>query len=102
MCLLALVLADSFRTSPTPFIALMLGGFAAGAFGDLYGSRFIAGIGVALIFLATLLIPIALTVGCFGVGAFGYLFGSRFIVGIGVVMIFLATVLIPMALSISQ
>jgi hypothetical protein len=61
MCVLALVLADSFRTSPTPFIALMLGGFAVGVFGHLYGSRFIVGIGVAMIFLATLLIPLALS-----------------------------------------
>ena len=60
---LALVIADSFRTSPTPFIALMLGGFAVGTFGYLYGSRFIVGIGVAMIFLATLLIPLALSVG---------------------------------------
>ena len=58
-----LVVADSFRTSPNPFIALMLGGFAVGTFGYLYGSRFIVGIGVAMIFLATLLIPLALSVG---------------------------------------
>jgi hypothetical protein len=63
MCVLALVLADSFRTSPTPFIALMLGGFAVGVFGYLYGSRFVVGIGVAMIFLATLLIPLALNIG---------------------------------------
>jgi hypothetical protein len=63
MHVLALVLADSFRTSPTPFIAMMLGGFAVGAFGYLYGSRFIVGIGVAMIFLATLLIPLALSIG---------------------------------------
>jgi hypothetical protein len=59
---LLLVLADSFRTSPNPFIALMLAGFAIGVFGYLYGSRFIVGIGVALVFLATLLIPLALNV----------------------------------------
>ena len=56
------VLADSFRTSPNPFIALMMAGFAIGIFGYLYGSRFIVGIGVALVFLATLLIPLALNV----------------------------------------
>jgi hypothetical protein len=59
---LLLVLADSFRTSPNPFIALMMAGFAIGIFGYLYGSRFIVGIGVALVFLATLLIPLALNV----------------------------------------
>jgi hypothetical protein len=63
MVALSLVIADSFRTSPTPFIALMLGGFAVGTFGYLYGSRFIVAIGVAMIFLATLLIPLALSIG---------------------------------------
>jgi hypothetical protein len=60
---LSLVIADSFRTSPNPFIALMIAGFAVGTFGYLYGSRFIVGIGVALVFLATLLIPLALNIG---------------------------------------
>jgi hypothetical protein len=59
---LLLVLADSFRTSPNPFIALMLAGFGIGIFGYLYGSRFIVGVGVAMVFLATLLIPLALNV----------------------------------------
>ena len=54
-------LADSFRTSPNPFIALMVGGFAVGVFGHLYGSRFIVGIGVAMVFVATLILPLALT-----------------------------------------
>ena len=63
MYVLSAVLADSFRTSPNPFIALMIGGFAVGAFGYLYGSRVIVGIGVAMIFLATLLIPLALSIG---------------------------------------
>jgi hypothetical protein len=57
------VLGDSFRTSPTPFIALMLAGFAIGVFGYLYGSRFMVGIGVGVIFLATLLIPLLLSLG---------------------------------------
>jgi hypothetical protein len=56
------VIADSFRTSPTPFILLMLGGFAVGTFGYLYGARWIVAIGVAMIFLATLFIPLALSV----------------------------------------
>jgi hypothetical protein len=55
------VFAD-LRTSPDPYIAMMLGGFAVGVFGYLYGSRFIVGIGVALIFLSTLLLPLALNV----------------------------------------
>ncbi len=56
------VLADSFRTSPNPFIALMVGGFAVGIFGYLYGSRLIVGIGVAMVFVATLVLPLALNV----------------------------------------
>ena len=40
----------------------MLAGFAVGIFGYLYGSRFIVGIGVAMVFLATLLIPLALNI----------------------------------------
>jgi hypothetical protein len=56
------LIADSFQTSPNPFIALMLGGFAVGVFGYLYGSRAIVAVGVAMIFLATLLIPLALSI----------------------------------------
>ena len=59
---LLFLLADSFRTSPTPFIALMVGGFAIGIFGYLYGSRFSVGIGVAMVFLATLVLPLAVYV----------------------------------------
>ncbi len=58
---LSLLIADSFRTSPNPFIALMLAGFAVGVFGHLYGSRLIVGVGVGIVFLATLLLPLALT-----------------------------------------
>jgi hypothetical protein len=54
------VLADSFRTSPNPFVALMLAGFAVGIFGYLYGSRLVVGVGVAIVFVATLLLPLAL------------------------------------------
>jgi hypothetical protein len=57
-----LVIADEFRTSPTPFIALMGAGFAVGIFGYLYGSRFVTAIGIAMIFLATLLIPLLLNI----------------------------------------
>ena len=54
--------ASGFSTSPDPYVALMGAGFAVGIFGYLYGSRFIVGIGVAMIFLATLLIPLAVNV----------------------------------------
>jgi hypothetical protein len=53
---------DSFRTSPDPFVALLIAGFAVGVFGYLAGSRFFVAIGVALVFLATLVIPLALNV----------------------------------------
>jgi hypothetical protein len=53
---------DAFRTSPDPFIVLLLAGFAVGVFGYLAGSRVIVAIGVALIFVATLVIPIALSI----------------------------------------
>jgi hypothetical protein len=54
--------SDSFRTSPDPFIALMIGGFAIGVFGYLAGSKVLVGVGVTMIFLATLLIPLALNI----------------------------------------
>jgi phosphate/sulfate permease len=57
-----LVTTSGFATSPTPFIALMMGGFAIGIFGYLYGSRFIVAIGVAMIFLATLVIPLLVNI----------------------------------------
>jgi hypothetical protein len=57
-----LIFASKFATSPTPFIALMGAGFAVGIFGYLYGSRFIVGIGVALVFLATLVIPLLVNI----------------------------------------
>ena len=57
-----LVIGSQFETSPTPFIALMVGGFAVGIFGYLYGSRFIVAIGIAMIFLATLLIPLLVNI----------------------------------------
>jgi hypothetical protein len=57
-----LELASSFRTSPKPFIALMGAGFAVGIFGYLYGSRFIVAIGIAMIFCATLVIPLLLNI----------------------------------------
>jgi hypothetical protein len=54
--------SDSFRTSPDPFIALMIAGFAVGVFGYLAGSRVLVGVGVVMIFFATLLIPLALNI----------------------------------------
>jgi hypothetical protein len=58
----ALILASKFSTSPTPFIALMGAGFAVGIFGYLYGSRVVVAIGIAMIFLATLLLPLLVNI----------------------------------------
>ena len=44
----------------TPYISLMILGFAVGAVGHLYKSKVAVGVGIAMIFLATLLLPLAL------------------------------------------
>jgi hypothetical protein len=43
----------------TPYISLMIVGFFVGSFGHLAKSRFLVGIGIAMIFAATLLLPLA-------------------------------------------
>jgi hypothetical protein len=58
----AILAQGDFRTNPDPFIALLLAGFAVGVFGYLAGSKIIVGVGVAMVFLATLLIPLALNI----------------------------------------
>lgn len=47
-----------FDPSPIPFIALMGVGFVVGAAGHLYGSRALIASGIAMIFIATLLLPL--------------------------------------------
>jgi biotin transporter BioY len=59
---LALSLAALFPHSPTPYIALMLAGFAVGILGHLTGARWLVAAGVALIFLGALLFPLAANV----------------------------------------
>jgi hypothetical protein len=59
---LLVIYGAEFRTSPDPFIAMMIAGFAIGVFGYLAGSRVIVAIGVAVVFLATLVIPLAFNV----------------------------------------
>ncbi|MGN6586843.1 MAG: hypothetical protein ACTHKT_05140 [Solirubrobacterales bacterium] len=59
---LALPLAALFPHSPTPYIALMLAGFAVGILGHLTGTRWLVAAGVALIFLGALLFPLAANV----------------------------------------
>ena len=58
-----LVLAQEtsdFSTSPWPFILLFGAGFGIGVLGHLYGSRFLVGFGIALVFVATLVLPLAI------------------------------------------
>jgi hypothetical protein len=57
--LAARVLA-AFDPSPLPFIALMGLGFVVGVAGHIYGSRTAIATGIAMIFLATLLLPLGL------------------------------------------
>ena len=51
-----------FRVSPTFFLALVVGGFLIGTIGHVIRSRVLVAIGIAMIFLATIFIPIALGV----------------------------------------
>lgn len=59
---LVLPLAALFPHSPTPYIALMLAGFAVGILGHLTGARWLVAAGVALIALGALLLPLAANV----------------------------------------
>ena len=51
-----------FRVSPTIFLLLAIGGFVVGAFGHLIKSRAIVALGIAMIFLATIFIPLFLNI----------------------------------------
>jgi hypothetical protein len=53
-------LAGILPHSATPYIALVLAGFAIGIFGHLSSSRRLVALGVALIFVGALLLPVAL------------------------------------------
>jgi hypothetical protein len=50
----------AFDPSPLPFIALMGLGFVVGVAGHVYGSRTAIATGIAMIFLATLLLPLGI------------------------------------------
>jgi len=52
----------AFETSPWPFIALFGAGFGIGVLGHLYGSRVLVAFGIAIVFCATLILPIALSI----------------------------------------
>ena len=53
------LLADVLPNSITPYLFLMLGGFVVGTEGHLYKSKLVVGIGILMIFSATLLLPLA-------------------------------------------
>ena len=48
------------RITPAPLLAMFGFGFLLAAGGHLYKSRFVVGLGIAIVFLALVLIPIAL------------------------------------------
>jgi hypothetical protein len=56
---LLLPLLALFPTSPDPYIALMLAGFAIGILGHLSGAKWLVAAGILLIFLGALLFPLA-------------------------------------------
>ena len=55
-----LPLADIFPHTIGPYLSLMILGFAVAILGHLSSNRFMVGLGIALIFTATLLAPLAL------------------------------------------
>ena len=57
------LLIAAFDLSPAPFIALMAVGFLVGTAGHVYKSRTAIAIGIALIFMATLGLPLLLYLG---------------------------------------
>ena len=50
-----------FSTSPWPFISLFGAGFGIGVLGHLYGSKVLVAFGIAIVFAATLILPLALS-----------------------------------------
>ena len=54
--------SPAFETSPTPYIALFAAGFGIGVLGHLAGSRVLVAFGIAIVFVATLILPIALSI----------------------------------------
>lgn len=53
---------------PAPLLAMFGFGFVLAAGGHLYRSQFVVGLGIAIVFLALVLIPVALVVSGGGVG----------------------------------
>jgi hypothetical protein len=52
-----LALVSSLQDSPGLFIGMLVLGFLIGTFGHIYKSNFAIGIGIALVFSATVVIP---------------------------------------------
>jgi hypothetical protein len=52
-------LANLLPETITPYLSLMILGFFVGGFGHMIRSRLTVGIGIAMIFAATLLLPLA-------------------------------------------
>ena len=52
----------AFETSPWPFIITFGAGFGIGVLGHLYGSRLMVAFGIAIVFVATLVLPLALSI----------------------------------------
>jgi hypothetical protein len=59
---LVLPLAALLPHSPTPYVVLMLAGFAVGILGHLAGARWLVAAGVVLIALGALLLPLVANV----------------------------------------
>lgn len=53
-------LADVLPHTISPYLSLMILGFVVGTGGHITRNRLMVGIGIAMIFLATLLLPVAL------------------------------------------
>ncbi|HEU4977553.1 MAG TPA: hypothetical protein VFT42_01525 [Solirubrobacteraceae bacterium] len=51
-----------FGASPTPFVILMVGGFAIAVFGHIIKAKSLVALGIGLVFLATFLLPLATNV----------------------------------------
>ena len=54
--------SPAFETSPWPFIITFGVGFGIGVLGHLYGSRLMVAFGIAIVFVATLVLPLALSI----------------------------------------
>lgn len=54
--------ASILPNSLNPYLVMMLAGFAIGIYGHAMKSRLVVAIGIALVFLATALLPLALNI----------------------------------------